>query len=119
MRVIVLGASPNPERYSNKAVNLLLEYNHEVFPVGIKKGKINELKIINTKQKINKIHTITIYLSAENQIEYYDYIIKKIQPSRVIFNPGTENKDFINKLNENNIETIEHCTLVMLNNNIF
>ena len=32
-RVVVLGASKNPERYSNMAVNRLLENGHEVIPV--------------------------------------------------------------------------------------
>ena len=32
-RVVVLGASANPERYSNKAVKLLLKHGHDVVPV--------------------------------------------------------------------------------------
>ncbi|MDA0990374.1 MAG: CoA-binding protein [Verrucomicrobia bacterium] len=32
-RVVVLGASTNPERYANQAVRLLLHYGHDVVPV--------------------------------------------------------------------------------------
>jgi predicted CoA-binding protein len=32
-RVVVLGASDKPERYSHQAVRLLLEYGHQVVPV--------------------------------------------------------------------------------------
>jgi len=42
MKIItaVIGASPNGYRYSNKAVNSLLDYGFEVIPLGIRKGKI-------------------------------------------------------------------------------
>gem|GEM_PF-6343158 len=33
MKVAVLGASQNPERYSNKAIRMLLQHKHEVTPV--------------------------------------------------------------------------------------
>jgi len=38
-KTIVLGASTNPSRYSNMAVKKLLNFGHEVIPVGIKNGK--------------------------------------------------------------------------------
>ena len=37
-----------------------------------------------------------------------------MKPERVIFNPGTENDEFIQLLEENGIEAVEACTLVML-----
>ncbi|MEY3677892.1 MAG: hypothetical protein RI924_33, partial [Bacteroidota bacterium] len=42
-----------------------------------------------------------------------DYILK-VNPRRVIFNPGTENDELVEKLNEKGIESVEACTLVML-----
>ena len=35
---MVLGASPNPERYSYMASVMLLEKGHAIYPYGIKKG---------------------------------------------------------------------------------
>ena len=37
-----------------------------------------------------------------------------LEPKRVIFNPGTENTDFVKLLQENNIESEVACTLVLL-----
>jgi hypothetical protein len=38
-------------------------------------------------------------------------------PRRVIFNPGTENEEFIKVLNKNAIKTEIACTLVLLSTN--
>jgi len=116
MKTLVLGASPNISRFSNKAVILLDSYGHEVIPVGIRKGNINGIDIIKGKPEINDINTVTLYVGPEKQKDYYDYILS-LNPKRIIFNPGTENNDFIDLANKNNIETIENCTLVMLNSN--
>ncbi len=118
MKTLVVGASPNPSRYSNKAVRLLRRYNHEVIPLGIRNGEIDNLKIITGKPEISDIHTITLYIGPERQIEYYDYLLG-LQPERIIFNPGTENIDFINLAENQNIETVQNCTLVMLNSDLF
>jgi hypothetical protein len=50
------------------------------------------------------------------QHEYYDYILNVIKPKRIIFNPGTENAEFIKMIKSSgNIEIEIACTLVMLN----
>lgn len=118
MKTLVLGASPNETRYSNKAVKLLNDYEHEVIPVGIRKGNIDGLEIIIGQPKIENVHTVTLYVGASKQKDYYDYILS-LAPQRIIFNPGTENDEFLKMAKEKGISTIEHCTLVMLNSDIF
>jgi len=39
-KTLVLGATPNPDRYAYLATEKLCAYGHEVVPVGIKKGMI-------------------------------------------------------------------------------
>ena len=39
-KVLVLGASENPSRYSNKAIIELSGHGHEVFAVGKKYGEV-------------------------------------------------------------------------------
>jgi len=115
-KTIVLGASPNPIRFSHKAVKSLVRHGHEVIPIGIREGDIMWQKIIIGKPKIKNIHTITLYLNPDNQKEYYDYILS-LKPKRIIFNPGAENQELIELAVENDIEVIIACTLIMLNNN--
>jgi uncharacterized protein len=52
-------------------------------------------------------------LNPQLQVAEYDYILD-IQPRRVIFNPGTENDELMQLLQEKGIEGLEACTLVML-----
>ena len=112
-RTIVIGASNNPERYSFMAVNLLLDYHHEVFPLGIKNGKIQNLEIIKDRPELLNIDTVTLYLNPELQQDWYFYILN-VKPKRVIFNPGTENLKFQTLLEAHDIECVEACTLVLL-----
>lgn len=114
-KTLVLGASTNPDRYSNIATKLLLKYGHEVALIGIKKGEIEGNEISNSKENIvENINTITMYIGPQNQPEWYNYIINT-NPKRIIFNPGTENKELMDLASQNNIEFEEACTLVLLN----
>ena len=115
MKTVVIGASTNPSRYSYIASSMLKDYGFEFIPVGIKKGSIFKEEILNLRDKpsIENVHTITLYLGPQNQREWYDYILK-LNPTRIIFNPGTENLPFINRLKEEGIEPVVACTLVML-----
>ena len=121
MKTLVVGASPNPSRYSNKAVRLLRKYNHEVIPLGIRNGEIDNLKIIRGKPEISGIHTITLYIGQKKQVKHYDYLLG-LHPKRIIFNPGTENTE-LTELTElaqkQDINIVQNCTLVMLNTDKF
>jgi uncharacterized protein len=112
-RTIVLGASSNPERYAYKATKKLKDYGYEVIPMGNKKGEIEGIAIQNGIPQYEGIDTITLYLNAENQKPYYDYIFS-LKPKRIIFNPGTENVELIRMAKEKGIESEIACTLVLL-----
>jgi len=114
-KTLVLGASLKVERYSNIAIKMLLEYEHPVIALGLRKGIIKNVEILTDLNNaiINNIHTVTLYLNAKRQVDYYDFIID-LKPKRVIFNPGTENWGFMELLNKNKIEYEVACTLVLL-----
>lgn len=117
-KTLVIGASEKMDRYANKAVRMLQKHNVPVLAYGNKAGKINET-IISTKFPSNQdIHSVTLYLSAKNQVSYYETIID-LKPKRVIFNPGTENPKFENELTQNGIESENACTLVLLSTNSY
>ncbi len=92
---------------------MLHEYDHEVVALGNRAREVEGWKILDGHPELSGIHTITVYLNALNQQEYYDYFIG-LKPKRVIFNPGAENRELEMLLQKNGIETLEACTLVML-----
>ncbi len=117
-KVLVLGASLNANRYSNMAIKKLLLKGFDVVGIGAKEGKVEGLTILTEQEAMSDIHTVTVYLNPVNQKLYYDYILE-INPERVIFNPGSENKEFEALLAENDIQYEKACTLVMLSLNQF
>ncbi len=113
-KTLVLGASPNPDRAAFQAVARLVKNHHEVIPFGIRKGNVEGIPIINElPEQIEDLDTVTLYLNPIAQEDYKNYLLK-LKPKRVIFNPGTENKSFAQELEQNGIETLFACTLVML-----
>lgn len=116
MKTLIIGASDKPERYAYKALHLLQSKNHEVKAIGRKEMNIYGVKVHKDKIHFEGIHTVTLYLSAKFQAEYYDYILD-LKPKRVIFNPGTENPELAKLLKENGIKYENACTLVMLHTN--
>ena len=113
-KTLVIGASTNPERYSNIAIQTLRRYNHEVVALAKRPGKVSDVEIQTEFPDKEDIHTVTLYVGAKHQPEYYKPLLE-LNPERVIFNPGTENFELADMLEINGVETIEGCTLVMLN----
>ena len=112
-KTLVIGASEKEWRYSFLAVNKLLSHGYEVVALGSRKGKIKEVNIETGFPDFKDVDTVTIYLSEKNQKQFYDFILK-LEPRRIIFNPGAENKELEDLAVEKGIKTIEACTLVML-----
>lgn len=110
---LVIGASTNPNRYSNIAIKRLIDKELPVAAIGLRKGKVLNVIIDDKLQEFINIDTVTLYLNPKRQEIYYKYIIS-LKPRRVIFNPGTENLQFIELLQENKIESEIACTLVLL-----
>lgn len=112
-KTLILGATPNPGRYAHLAANRLASQGHLIINVGIKTGEVAGVPIQKPEVIHTDIDTITLYVGARNQPPLYDYILKT-KPKRIIFNPGTENPALESLAEDNGIETIEACTLVML-----
>jgi len=112
-KTLIIGASPDPSRYSYKAAHMLKRFNHDIVNVGIKKGEAAGIEIEKPEVIHNDIDTVTLYIGPALQAQYHDYILET-KPKRVIFNPGTENYELEKLLDQHGIEPIEACTLVLL-----
>jgi predicted CoA-binding protein len=111
-KTLVLGASQKPSRYSYEAVVRLKHHGHPVYAYGLREAEIIDTPI-QTEWPVEEFDTITLYLNPYRQQDYYERIIE-LRPKRVIFNPGTENPHFMDRLEKAGIEVEEACTLVML-----
>jgi predicted CoA-binding protein len=112
-KTLVLGASPNPARYSYLAINYLREKGHEVIAIGRHLGKVSDVEIHSETKPIDNLDTVTLYLNASNQKPYYNYILSQ-KPKRIIFNPGAENEELATMAKAKGIIPQNACTLVLL-----
>jgi predicted CoA-binding protein len=119
MTTLVLGASPNPERFSYSAVRKLQQSNIPVIAVGNREADLGDIRIHKGFSfEPKEIHTVTMYLSAKYQKQYYNNILA-LKPKRIIFNPGTANPEFSAIARRNGIQVVNGCMLVMLKNRTF
>ena len=115
-KTLVLGASIKPNRYSNYAINGLVDNQHEVVAIGQREGVAAGVTIETELVSFIDVNTVTLYLNPKRQEAFYNYIVS-LNPERVIFNPGTENPELCAILKKNNIAFEESCTLVLLSTN--
>ncbi len=119
MNVAVIGASNNPEKYSNQAVRLLKEKGHTVFPVHPSIKEIDGAKVYpSIRDILQPVDTVSLYVSKALSSGLAEAIFAK-KPRRIIFNPGAENDELEAQAAAKGIRTLNACTLVMLRTNQF
>lgn len=114
-KTVIIGATPNTDRYAWLAADMLTEYGHPFVPVGIKKGEVlgHPIEPLAERPAIADVDTVTLYIGPRHQPEWYDYILS-LKPKRIIFNPGTENAELEAKARAAGVDPWEACTLVLL-----
>jgi uncharacterized protein len=118
-RVVVLGASPKPNRYAFRAIQMLLQHGHQAVPVNPAYDEILGLKCYSRiGEAPDPIDTVTVYLGKGRSDSLIEQITD-VAPRRIILNPGAENDDLANAAHEQGIEVVEGCTLVMLTTGTF
>lgn len=115
--VAVLGASANPERYSNKAVRLLVEHGYPVYPVHLSLDEVEGIAVTHSIGELpqdGSVDTVTVYVSPPVSSTLAKQLVA-LKPRRVIFNPGAENTGLEAELGTAGIEVENACTLVLVN----
>ena len=115
-KTLVLGATSKPDKYAYLAITKLVDKGHSVLAIGQNAGEVAGIKIQTKAIPLKNIDTVTLYLNPARQRDYYNYVVEA-KPKRVIFNPGTENPEFYQLLQLNNIKVEVTCTLVLLTTN--
>lgn len=117
-KIVVLGASSNPERYSNMLMRRLRgRAGFEVIPVNPAQGEIEGLPVAATLDAVERAPDIlTLYVGPDRSAALADAIVS-LKPGKVIFNPGAENPALASRLRAEGIESENACSLVLLGQN--
>ena len=117
--VAVLGASPKPDRYAFRAMQMLRDYGHKAIPVNPAFEEVLGATCYRSVKDVPDIvETITLYLGKQRSDPLIEEIIGA-KPRRIIMNPGAENDDLSARARTAGIEVVEDCTLVMLQSDTF
>lgn len=118
-KVVVLGASDDPERYSYKAASRLAAAGHEVVPVNPRRPVVLGKPALSALSDVKgPVDTVTVYLAPQHSGPLARDLIE-LKPSRVVFNPGAENTELEGALNAAGVPTLRACTLVLLSTGQF
>lgn len=113
-KVLVVGASPNPERYSNMLIRRLLRAGHTAYPITPKNGPIEGLAVYRDLAAAPRdADVLSLYVNAEVSSRMKDAILEAGVP-KVVFNPGAENPTLREELRQKGVDTVEACSLVLL-----
>lgn len=117
--VVVLGASPKPDRYAYRAQQLLNECGYHAVPVNPAFAEVAGDRCYSSVSDVPPpIDTITLYLGEARSAPLAADILAA-KPRRIIFNPGAENGALAAQAMAAGIEVVQDCTLVMLRSGEF
>ena len=114
-KTLIIGATTRPDRYAYVAAQRLTEAGFPIVPVGIKRGEVFDQPILDiySRPSIPDVNTVTLYIGPKHLEEHFDYILS-LAPKRIIFNPGTEHEELMQRAGEEGVEVVVACTLVMV-----
>ena len=113
-RVVVLGASPKPDRYAHKAMQMLRQHGHEAIPVNPAYSEVLGATCYPRVAEVPApVDTVTVYLGKRRSDPLIEQITS-VGAERIILNPGAENDALADAARKRGIEVVEACTLVML-----
>ncbi|WP_218109997.1 CoA-binding protein [Oligoflexus tunisiensis] len=113
--MVILGLSDDPRRYSHMAMDLLRKHGYEnIIGVHPDLKDVDGVKVVPRLEDVPaRPHTLTVYVNPR-RLEPMIPGILKLNPQRIILNPGAENDRLIEVAQEKGIEVEEACTLVLL-----
>jgi len=110
----VIGASPKPERYANRAVARLRAAGWSVRPVHPSGELVHGAETFRSLDELpEKPDLITIYVNAGHALPMVE-AIAELGPRAVICNPGADDPEVVDALREKGLAVATICTLVAL-----
>lgn len=118
MDVVILGASPKPDRYANRAQRKLLAQGHGVIPVNPAIAEVDGVPTVPLEELSPVPQTITVYLGRDRMLPLVAEIAA-LAPRRVILNPGADDPEVVKALQDEGVPVQLDCTLILLDEGRF
>jgi predicted CoA-binding protein len=111
--VAVIGASDDPEKFSNKSLRAHAAIGYEVYPVSPKGGEIEGRHVYKSIDEVptSPLDRVTMYVRPEVGITLLEAIAEK-GCGELWLNPGTDSHELIARAQELGLLPIVACSLV-------
>lgn len=113
LRVMVVGASTNREKYGNKAVRAYASQGHEVFPVNPRAQVIEDRRCYGEIGSVpGPVDRALLCLPPKLGLLAIEEIARRGDVAEVWLNPGAESPEILQRARELGLNTIQACSIV-------
>lgn len=113
MRVMIVGASLDREKFGNKAVRAYLRQGHEVVPVNPKGGVIEGLVVVRrVEDAVGPFDRVLFYVPPEVGVEVMPRVLGRGDVGEVWLNPGSESDELVAMAERAGVPVIQACAIV-------
>lgn len=112
MRVAVIGASTNREKYGNKAVRSYVHQGHDVIPINPNEPEVEGLKAYPKVSDVpGPLDRALLYVPPAVGVKVLDDIAAK-GVGEVWVNPGAESEELFARARDLNLKTVFACAII-------
>lgn len=112
MRVMVIGASTQREKYGNKAVRAYQRQGHEVVAVHPKAEAIEGAPAYADVRDVpGRVDRATLYLPAEKGLAVLEALAERQDVRELWVNPGAESPDLIERAKALGFKVVQACSI--------
>lgn len=113
MRIMVIGASTNREKFGNKSVRAHVRAGHEVFPVNPRADVIEGLACYAAIADVpGPIDRATVYLPPALGVAAMHELAARGDVGEVWLNPGAESEEVVEAAEAGGLTVIQACSIV-------
>lgn len=111
-RVVVIGASNNRAKFSNRAIRAYLKRGYEVIPVNPKEQQVEGLRAYPSIRDVpGPVDRVSVYLPPRVTLTVLEEIAEKA-PKELFLNPGSESEEVVEKAEALGLKPILACSIV-------
>ena len=113
-RVVVLGASSNPSKFSHRAVQAFLQRGWTVFPVNPRESTLLGLPCFESIEQVTgPVDVVSAYLPPQILLTVLP-AVARLGCGELWLNPGTDSPDVLEAAQQLGIRALPCCSLVRL-----
>ena len=113
MRVMVIGASRDPDKFGNRALRAHVERGHEVLPINATADEVEGIKAYaSVSDPDGPIDRAILYLPAHVGIGVLKALAERGDVGELWVSPGAESDELLDKARTLGFDPIQACAIV-------